>query len=133
MPVGPPQARGFGVLGARGSEFEAEIAFGAARQLFEPMLRAASPGERRRLLDGVARVGAQALSLRRTAPPTRQSWPRRVISTSLRSTRLRLALAVLVIMNAAGAIARCVAPSAASFATRSSPAVSAARPVSAAP
>ena len=30
------RARGFGVLGARGSEFEAEIAFGVARQLFEP-------------------------------------------------------------------------------------------------
>ena len=56
-------ARGFGVLTARGSEFEAEIAFGVARQLFEPMLRAASPRERRPLLDGVARVGAQALGV----------------------------------------------------------------------
>jgi tetratricopeptide (TPR) repeat protein len=55
------QARGFGVLTARGSEFEQDIAFGIARQLFESMLRAASPGERRRLLDGVARVGARAL------------------------------------------------------------------------
>ncbi|HUJ35697.1 MAG TPA: AAA family ATPase [Solirubrobacteraceae bacterium] len=56
-------ARGFGVLSARGSEFEAEIAFGVARQLFEPMLRAASAGERRRLLGGVAQVGARALGL----------------------------------------------------------------------
>ena len=37
-------ARGFGVLRARGSEFEGEIAFGVARQLFEPMLRAAPGG-----------------------------------------------------------------------------------------
>jgi DNA-binding CsgD family transcriptional regulator len=57
------QARGFGLLSARGSEFETEIAFGVARQLFEPMLRAASPVERRRLLDGVARVGARALGV----------------------------------------------------------------------
>ena len=63
------QARGFGVLGARGSEFEAEIAFGAARQLFEPMVRAASPGERRRLLDGVARIGARALGVEPGEPP----------------------------------------------------------------
>jgi len=52
-----------GVLRARGSEFEAGIGFGVARQLFEPMLRAASAGERRRLLGGVARVGARALGV----------------------------------------------------------------------
>jgi DNA-binding CsgD family transcriptional regulator len=63
------QAHGFGVLRARGSEFEAEIAFGIARQLFEPMLRAASAGERRRLLGGVARVGARALGLEAGEPP----------------------------------------------------------------
>src|SRR5919204_1003526 len=56
-------AAGVGVLRARGSEFEAEIGFGVARQLFEPMLRAASARERRRLLDGVARVGARALGV----------------------------------------------------------------------
>ena len=56
-------ARGFGVLRARGSEFEQQIAFGIARQLFESMLRAASAGERHRLLDGVARVGARALGV----------------------------------------------------------------------
>ena len=56
-------AAGMGVLRARGSEFEAGIGFGVARQLFEPMLRAASAGERRRLLHGVARVGARALGM----------------------------------------------------------------------
>jgi len=55
--------RGFGVLAARGSEFEADMAFGVARQLFEPMLGAAPPSERRRLVDGVARLGARALGV----------------------------------------------------------------------
>jgi DNA-binding CsgD family transcriptional regulator len=55
--------RGFGVLGARGSEFEAEMAFGVARQLLEPMLTAASGPERRRLVGGVARMGARALGV----------------------------------------------------------------------
>jgi len=63
------RARGFGVVSARGSEFEAEIAFGVARQLFEPMLQAASAGERRRLLGGVARVGARALGVEAGEPP----------------------------------------------------------------
>lgn len=62
-------ARGFGVLEARGSEFEAEMAFGVARQLLEPMLRAASARERGRLLDGVARVGARALGVEASAEP----------------------------------------------------------------
>jgi hypothetical protein len=61
--------RGFGVLSARGSEFEVEMAFGVARQLLEPMLHAASPAERVRLLDGVARVGARALDLSGGEPP----------------------------------------------------------------
>jgi predicted ATPase len=63
------QARGFGVLRARGSEFEEEIAFGISRQLFEPMLRAASPGEWRRLVDGVAQVGVRALGMDAAEPP----------------------------------------------------------------
>ena len=63
------RARGFGVLRARGSEFESEIAFGVARQLLEPMLRAASAGERSRLLEGVARVGARALGVEAGEPP----------------------------------------------------------------
>ena len=54
---------------ARGSEFEEQIAFGIARQLFEPMLRAVSSAERDRLLDGVAHVGAQALGVEAGAPP----------------------------------------------------------------
>jgi DNA-binding CsgD family transcriptional regulator len=56
-------AIGMEVLRARGSEFEAEIPFGVARQLFEPILRAASARERRRLLAGVAGLGARALGL----------------------------------------------------------------------
>jgi DNA-binding CsgD family transcriptional regulator len=63
------RARGFAGVSARSSEFEAEIAFGVARQLFEPMLRAASAGERRRLLGGVARVGARALGVEPGEPP----------------------------------------------------------------
>jgi DNA-binding CsgD family transcriptional regulator len=63
------RARGLGVLMARGSEFEEEIAFGVARQLFEPMLRTASPAERGRLLDGAARLGARALGLEEGEPP----------------------------------------------------------------
>ena len=66
------EARGFGVLTAQGSEFEAEIAFGLARQLFEPMLHAASPRERRQLLDSVARVGARALGVEAGEPPADQ-------------------------------------------------------------
>ena len=62
-------AAGMGVLRARGSEFEAGIAFGVARQLFEPMLRAAPPDKRRGLLDGVARVGARALGVEEGEPP----------------------------------------------------------------
>ncbi len=62
-------SRGFVALRARGSEFEAEMAFGVARQLFEPMLRAADPGERRRLLSGVAEVGARALGVVAGQPP----------------------------------------------------------------
>jgi DNA-binding CsgD family transcriptional regulator len=62
-------ATGTGVVRARGSEFEAGIGFGVARQLFEPMLRAASAGERRRLLKGVARVGARALGMEAGEPP----------------------------------------------------------------
>ena len=51
------ETRGFGLLTARGSEFESEMAFGVACQVLEPMLRGASASERRKLLAGVARVG----------------------------------------------------------------------------
>jgi DNA-binding CsgD family transcriptional regulator len=66
---GAAVAREFEVLTARGSEFESEIAFGVARELFEPMLRGASGWERRRVLDGVARVGARALGVEVGEPP----------------------------------------------------------------
>jgi DNA-binding CsgD family transcriptional regulator len=63
------QARGFGVLGARASELEQEIAFGVARQIFEPILHPESSPERRRLLKGVAHVGARALGIGAGDPP----------------------------------------------------------------
>src|SRR6516164_4650288 len=62
-------AAGMRVLRARGSDFESDIGFGVARQLFEPMLRTASPDERRRLLDGVAGIGARALGIEDGEPP----------------------------------------------------------------
>lgn len=49
------------VLSARGAELEREFAFGVARQLFEPPLRAATHRERRRLLHGAAGQGAGLL------------------------------------------------------------------------
>ncbi|MEA2197015.1 MAG: hypothetical protein QOJ25_1066, partial [Solirubrobacteraceae bacterium] len=64
------EGRGFAVLGARGSEFEADMAFGVARQLFEPLLRAASPAQRRELTSGAARMGARALGVELGEPPT---------------------------------------------------------------
>jgi DNA-binding CsgD family transcriptional regulator len=67
--------RGLGVLCARASEFESEIAFGVARQLFEPMLRETGPAERRRLVSGVARVGAQALGVVAGEPPADRFAP----------------------------------------------------------
>jgi DNA-binding NarL/FixJ family response regulator/tetratricopeptide (TPR) repeat protein len=45
---------GLRVLTAAGSEFEREFAFGAIRQLFEPLLAIADDAERSRLLDGAA-------------------------------------------------------------------------------
>ncbi len=63
------QGLGFGLLTARGSEFESEMAFGVACQVLEPMVRAASASERRKLLAGVARVGARVLGLQSGEPP----------------------------------------------------------------
>lgn len=45
---------GLRVLGASGSEFERDFAFGAVRRLFEPLLTRAEPAERARLLAGAA-------------------------------------------------------------------------------
>jgi DNA-binding CsgD family transcriptional regulator len=55
---------GLGLLTARGAELEAGMAFGAARQLLEPAVFSAGPAQRRRLLAGPARLGANALGLR---------------------------------------------------------------------
>ena len=59
--VARAEERGFVAVRARGSELEASIAFGVARQLFEPPLRSATAARRRGLLSGVAEVGARAL------------------------------------------------------------------------
>ena len=54
---------GLSWLKARGGELEAGMAFGAARQLLEPMVFSIGPPERSRLLAGPARLGASALGL----------------------------------------------------------------------
>ena len=53
--------RGMRVLHARGLPLEQTFAFGVARQLFEPPLRAAPAVERRRLLKGAAALAAPVL------------------------------------------------------------------------
>ena len=55
--------RGFRSLRARGRELEADMAFSVVRQLLEQPVLSASAGERRRLLAGPARAGANALGL----------------------------------------------------------------------
>jgi DNA-binding CsgD family transcriptional regulator len=62
--------RGFRPLRAQGRELETEMAFAVVRQLLEPALMPAGPGERRRLLAGPARGGAGALGLAAGAAPT---------------------------------------------------------------
>ncbi len=69
---GLARARGYDVLKARGSGFEAGMAFGVARQLFESMLRSATVEERRALLDGVAQMGARAMGFGAGEPPADQ-------------------------------------------------------------
>jgi DNA-binding CsgD family transcriptional regulator len=54
-------AHGFAVLAARGAELEREFSFGVTRQLLEPALAAASPGERERLFSGAAQLAGQAI------------------------------------------------------------------------
>jgi len=51
-------AAGLDVLGARGGELEQDFAFGVVRQLFEPVLAAASSVERAELLAGAASLAA---------------------------------------------------------------------------
>jgi DNA-binding CsgD family transcriptional regulator len=53
--------RGIKALGARCDELEADVAFGVATQLLTAPLQRATPGERRRLLDGVAGLTAPLL------------------------------------------------------------------------
>jgi predicted ATPase len=53
--------RGIVTLGARGGELETHFPYGVVRQLFEPMLRAATPAARRKLLSGAAPLAASAL------------------------------------------------------------------------
>src|SRR5215472_6205558 len=55
---------GMGVLAARGGELEGEFAYGIVRQLFEPLLAAASPDLRAELLAGPAALIASLLGAR---------------------------------------------------------------------
>jgi DNA-binding CsgD family transcriptional regulator len=50
--------RGIVTLAARGGELETHFPYGVVRQLFEPMLRAATPAARRKLLAGAAGLAA---------------------------------------------------------------------------
>ncbi|MCW3064588.1 MAG: transcriptional regulator, LuxR family, partial [Solirubrobacterales bacterium] len=52
---------GLRVLAARADVLERDFPFGIARQLFEPALRAASPAERERLLEGAAGLAGEVL------------------------------------------------------------------------
>jgi predicted ATPase len=51
------------VISARGGELEQEQPFGVIRQLYEPVLAAASPGERDRLLAGAAAPAVRVLGV----------------------------------------------------------------------
>lgn len=55
--------KGFQVLRARGDILERDFSFGAARQLFEPLVTRASPAERKRLFEGAAGLAGPALDL----------------------------------------------------------------------
>jgi DNA-binding CsgD family transcriptional regulator len=54
---------GLVVLHARGTELESEFPFGVARQLLEPALAAAAPGERAALLSGAAQHAEPAVGV----------------------------------------------------------------------
>ena len=66
------EAAGTRILRARGGELEREYGFGVVRQLFEPVLAAASAAERADWLDGAAGQAARLLGLpgASTAPAT---------------------------------------------------------------
>ena len=55
------QDAGMGVTRARGTELESGFAFGVVRQLLEPLLRACSTRERKRLLNGPAGLARDVL------------------------------------------------------------------------
>src|SRR2546430_5425767 len=63
------QADGFKVLSARGAELERDFSFGVVRQLFEPALSGAAPGERAALLAGAAGLSEPAIGAPGATPP----------------------------------------------------------------
>ena len=62
------EAVGFDVLAARGGVLERDVAFGVVRQLLEPRLARAAPGDRDALLAGAAAPAAGVLGLAGTDP-----------------------------------------------------------------
>jgi DNA-binding NarL/FixJ family response regulator len=52
------RSRGMHVLRAAGRELERDFAYGVVRQLLDPVLRAAAPGDRERLLEGAGAASA---------------------------------------------------------------------------
>ena len=62
------EAVGFDVLGARGGVLERDVAFGVVRQLLEPRLARAGPGDRDTLLAGAAAPAAGVLGLAGSDP-----------------------------------------------------------------
>jgi DNA-binding CsgD family transcriptional regulator len=70
------QAAGMAVARARGAELESGFAFGVVRQLFEPVLRSCSRGERARLLSGpAARAGGVFGASDRATPSVAERLP----------------------------------------------------------
>jgi DNA-binding CsgD family transcriptional regulator len=60
------EGAGLRVLSARGSEIEHDFAFGVVRQLYGPVLRAASEAEREQILSGPADLAASIFGLAET-------------------------------------------------------------------
>jgi DNA-binding CsgD family transcriptional regulator len=61
--VARARAAGLRVLTGRGGELERSFAFGVVRQLYDPLVRAASPRRRAELLSGAARLAAPVFGL----------------------------------------------------------------------
>jgi DNA-binding CsgD family transcriptional regulator len=66
---GRAREAGMTVLAARGGELESEFAYGLVRQLFEPLLAAATPARRERLLSGAARPAGMLVAPQITDRP----------------------------------------------------------------